>query len=474
MKKLLLVNTNIEKFPYPIPPIGLSLLASYLAPFYDVRVYDGVFDEGKSLPDLVRSYKPDFIGFSIRNIDDVVADKTIFYMERILEDFIRPVRELTEVPVILGGSGFSVFPEEVMAYTGADYGVIGEGEEVILRLLKSLEAENELPDLPNLVVKNGKNRAKSPPNSFLVYHSIPFSQIDRHIDFNPYKQRGVYSIQTKRGCALGCIYCTYPSLEGKTYRLRDPDDVAREIEEAMDRVGRVTFEFVDSTFNEPAGHAENICRAIIRRKLNPQLRTMGVNPRYTSRELFDLMMEAGFTQIDITPDSAAPVVIRNLNKGFTRKDIERTASLVSEYNLPTMWFFLFGGPGETPETVRQSRDFIDQHIGDEDMVLMLAGLRIYPNTPLEKIALKEGVVREGELLFHPSPYYFSVGTPKSELDRMLLEIRDTHHNCLPASESSPPPEMIQKAIALRKERGLTEPMFRTLLRIRKDIKSTEL
>jgi radical SAM superfamily enzyme YgiQ (UPF0313 family) len=389
-----------------------------------------------------------------------------------MRDFIQPVKEVSQVPLILGGSGFSVFPEEVMAYTNANYGVVGEGEELFLELLQSLDEGKEIKPLPNLLVGKEKQRVKTLANPFLPYRTTPYSEIDRHIDFNPYKQRGVYSIQTKRGCAVGCIYCTYPSLEGKRYRLRDPDEVAREIEEAMDRVGNVTFDFVDSTFNEPKGHAEDICRAIIRRKIKPKLRTMGVNPRHTSRELFDLMIETGFKQIDITPDSAAPVVIRNLKKGFTRKDIERTASLVREYNLPTMWFFLFGGPGETPETVRQSRDFIDQHIGEEDMVLMLAGLRIYPNTPLEQIALKEGVIRAGESLFHPSPYYFSVGTPKAELDNMLIEIRDTHHNCLPASESSPPPEMIQKAITLRKERGLTEPMFRTLLRIRKEVSTS--
>lgn len=469
MNKVLLINTNVEKFPYPIPPLGLSLLASYLESCYEVSVYDGVFDEGKSLPDLVTSFQPDYIGFSIRNIDDVVADRTIFYMHRILRDFIHPVKAITRAPLILGGSGFSIFPREVMSLTEADYGVIGEGEEVFLRLLKRLDEGKRVDDLPQVNVNKGNTESFIESNTFLAFNTVPFSESDRHIDFSSYTQRGVYSIQTKRGCSFGCIYCTYPALEGRKYRLRDPDEVAREIHEAMERVGNVTFEFVDSTFNDPAGHAENICRAIIKRKIRPRLRTMGVNPRHTSKELFDLMMDAGFRQIDVTPESAAPIMIKNLRKGFTRKDIERTALLVREYNLPTMWFFLFGGPGETPETVMQTREFIQQHISEEDMVLMHAGLRIYPNTPLEKIALKEGYLREGDPLFYPSHYYFSPHTPKKELDAILRDIRDAFHNCLPASESSPSPEMLQKAILLRKEHGLSEPMFRTLLRIRKEV-----
>ncbi|MBL7138803.1 MAG: radical SAM protein [Bacteroidales bacterium] len=468
MKRLLLVNTNLEKYPYPIPPLGICLLASYLKPWYEVNVYDGVFDEGRTLVDLVQAYDPDYIGFSIRNIDDVVADKTIFYMDRIISDFIRPVQQISKAPIIVGGCGFSVFPDEIMELTGADYGVVGEGEEVFLSLLRCLDKGKPAVLLPRVLMKDNVGRIAASHKRYLPYHSIPFSEMDRHIDFMPYRQRGVFSIQTKRGCALKCIYCNYPGIEGKKYRLRDPHDIAREIEEAMDRLGKVTFEFVDSTFNEPAGHAEDICRAIIQRKIHPQLRTMGINPRNTSSELFDLMMHAGFRQIDVTPDSAAPTVIKNLKKRFTLEDITRVALLTRMYDLPTMWFFLFGGPGETVETVAQTRNFIGLYINEEDMVLMHAGLRIYPNTPLEKIALKEGVIQSGESLFYPSPYYFSADTPKKRLDKMLKEIRDTFHNCLPAAESSPSPEMIQKALNMRKEKGLTEPMFRTLLRIRKD------
>ena len=471
MKRLLLVNTNVEKFPYPIPPVGLSLLASYLEQWYDVRVYDGVFDEGRSLVDLVREYNPDYIGFSIRNIDDVVADKTIFYMDRIMSDFIMPVRDISGAPVIVGGSGFSVFPEDVMKHTAADYGVVGEGEEALFGLLRCLDKNEPADSLPQILMKESIKTEKAFKHGFLVYNSIPFSEIDRHIDFLPYTQRGVYSIQTKRGCSLGCIYCTYPCIEGKTYRLRDPESIALEIEEAMDRQGRVTFDFVDSTFNEPSGHAEDICRAIIRRNIHPRLRTMGINPRNTSEVLFELMIRAGFKQIDVTPDTAAPTVIKNLKKGFTLKDIIRTARLINKYDLPTMWFFLFGGPGETTETVSQTRDFIGKYISDENMVLMLAGLRIYPNTPLEQIALQEGIIRPGESLYYPSPYYFSQHTPKNKLDRMLAGIQETFHNCLIAAESTPSPEMIRKAIIMRKEKGLTEPMFRTLLKIRKEEKN---
>ncbi len=60
MTKVLLVNTNIEKNPYPIPPLGICLLAGYLKPHFEVKIYDGVFDEGRSLKVLVEKFHPDY------------------------------------------------------------------------------------------------------------------------------------------------------------------------------------------------------------------------------------------------------------------------------------------------------------------------------------------------------------------------------------------------------------------------------
>ena len=278
MKKILLVNTNTEQSPYPVPPVGLCMLASKLESKYEIQVYDGVFMGGKSLVDKVIHFNPDYIGFSIRNIDDVVADRQIYYVDAIIRDFIDPVKKVTSVPVILGGSGFSIFPVELMNLTKADFGIVGEGVEIFPELLAELEKGNDPSGIPNVLTSNfGKNSKKSIKLAHQEYRN-GFSKIDRWIDFTPYLKRGAYSIQTKRGCSHLCVYCTYPLIEGKDFITRKASDIADEIREAHDRLGDITFEFVDSTFNDPENHAENICREIIKRKLKVRLRTMGINP----------------------------------------------------------------------------------------------------------------------------------------------------------------------------------------------------
>ncbi len=44
----------------------------------------------------------------------------------------------TTAPIVVGGSGFTLLPEEVLDFLGADYGVVGEGERAFLELLGEL------------------------------------------------------------------------------------------------------------------------------------------------------------------------------------------------------------------------------------------------------------------------------------------------------------------------------------------------
>jgi len=179
------------------------------------------------------------------------------------------------------------------------------------------------------------------------------------------------------------------------------------------------------------------------------------------------MIRAGFAQIDVTPDSASPLVIRNLRKGFTMEDIRRTAMLIKEFDLPSMWFFLFGGPGENKITFTETLNFIDEYINPNDLVYMSGGIRIYPGTYLHKIAVKEGYFPASLNLLQPSVFYFSRESPQASLREWIIEASSSRSHCIPGFETTPPPEILQEALKLRNMEGLTEPMFRTLLRIRR-------
>ena len=137
--KILLISTNTMTDPYPTYPIGLDYVAHAIGAGHQVQIADmnEVADDEALVAILVRE-QPDLIGLSIRNIDTTDSIHVKGFAESIGE-LIRLIRNHTQAKVVLGGSGFTILPEEWMRCLDADFGVIGEGERLPL-LLEALEA----------------------------------------------------------------------------------------------------------------------------------------------------------------------------------------------------------------------------------------------------------------------------------------------------------------------------------------------
>lgn len=464
MRSVLLVNPNRETAPYPVAPVGLSLVAASIADEFEVHLYDGTFEGPGQLQNAIAEHEPDIIGVGIRNIDDVTMDGGRYYIDDIKRDYIDAIRAASKAPLVLGGSGYSLFPEQLLSALGADFGVIGEGEATFLKLLRALATGADPSAIPGVLSATGTRDAPVTGVRSRDPLELPFSRVDRFAPFDPYRARGTYPIQTKRGCHLKCVYCAYPVIEGRAYRLRSPAAIVDEIEDAAARLGDVVFEFVDSTFNAPPGHAEAICQEIIDRGLTLKIRSMGLNPGAISKRLLALMRRAGFVQIVCSADTASAIGLKRMGKGFTKSKLESAATLIREFDMPTMWSFIFGGPGETEQTIDESFEFIERFVFELDMVHMTEGIRVYPRTPIHAVAVEEGVVSANDDLLRPT-FYVSPALGRERLGHIIRHKAETHPNCIRNADSSPSPKMIQQAMALRKVEGLDEPMFRTLLRI---------
>jgi radical SAM superfamily enzyme YgiQ (UPF0313 family) len=462
MKKVLLINSNTEVLPYPVAPLGLSLVANSLAGTYQVKVIDFAFSSTSYLLKDIKNYKPDYIGVSIRNIDNVTMRKSKWYIEELKQLIIDPIKVTFEGPVIIGGSGFSIAPVEILNYLNVDYGIIGEAENIFCDLLKELDTNSIPKSIEGLVLKNQKEIKPRIFNEGEL--EVKSSNIDQLIDFKPYAERGSYPIQAKRGCIHKCIYCSYPNIEGNIYRLRNVTDIVNEIEEVSKRMPNIVFEFVDSIFNSPLNHAVNICDQIIKRNLRVNLRTMGVNPGEVTDDLIRLMKQAGFSQIDCTPDSASAGMLKSYRKNFNLEKLIECAYIIRKYDMPTMWFFMMGAPKETEETIKETFDFIDEFIFEEDMVHITEGIRIIPKTELFEIALKESVISKSQNVIEPM-FYVDPKLGKENLTRILEQEIGKRNNVLNSIDTRPTKELLQSTIKYRTENNINEPMFRSLLKV---------
>src|SRR6056297_1632621 len=177
------------------------------------------------------------------------------------------------------------------------------------------------------------------------------------------------------------------------------------------------------------------------------------------------MKKAGFAQIDCTPDSASEPMIKAYRKNFSKKKLIECALVIRKYDMPTMWFFMIGGPGETKETIFETFNFIDRYISPEDMVHITEGIRIIPDTQLYDIALKERVISRNDSVIHPM-FYVSPSINKENLTLLLEQEIAKRNNVLNSIDTAPSPELIKIALAYQKENKTNEPMFRTMLRIK--------
>ena len=226
-------------------------------------------------------------------------------------------------------------------------------------------------------------------------------RLARWIDLTPYEKMGAsYTVQTKRGCRMRCIYCTYNQvLEGNHLRLRSPSEVVDEIEEAFYQFNPESFEFVDSVFNDPVDHCREILEEIIRRPWKTRFTTMGVSPKNLDSQFLQLMRRAGFTSFMISPESASETMLTNYQKGFGLEDLRRAAEAINEFSFPVFWYFLVGGPGETTRTLGETLAFIEQYLVRKggsayNLANIFLGVRIYPGTKLWHLSLEEGLIHD--------------------------------------------------------------------------------
>jgi radical SAM superfamily enzyme YgiQ (UPF0313 family) len=408
--RVLLVSTNRERQPYPVVPNGLACVASALdAAGHQVRFLDLCFsrDPMATARGAARAFRPDVIGVSVRNIDNSDAIALRHYTPE-ARDVLRTLRGAApEAKIVAGGAAFGVAPEALFRELGVDYAVAGDGERASVALVNALQSGAPIEASPGIVRDRNGTVTFTPPGEDADLDSLASPQLHRWIDLARYQRHGAtIPIQTKRGCVYKCIYCTYRNVEGWGYRTRDPELVADEIEELKREAGVRHFDFVDSTFNSPPGHALAVCEAIARRGLGVRLDTTNFTPATASPQLLAAMKSAGFRTLGITAESASDAVLDKLEKGFSAAKVREVAERVELHGIRTLWIFLVGGPGETPSTLEETLEFAKWRLERGEAVYTTVGLRIYPGTTLHRIAIAEGVVPADSTLLDPT-FYFS-------------------------------------------------------------------
>jgi radical SAM superfamily enzyme YgiQ (UPF0313 family) len=400
--KVLLVQSHLGriKFATPLFPIGLSYIATVLKDKHKVKILDLNMWElpvaNEKLEKEMADFSPDVVGISIRNIDTTYRSDIFYHFKT-----IKPTTELIkqvkpDVKLLVGGAGFSIFAQKIMERIPEfDFGIYLEGEKSVPELLDNIDSPENVKGI--YYRRNGAVQFTG-FTELPDFSKVPMPRRDADlIDIKQYigQMDNNIGIQSKRGCMLNCIYCGYPFLSGRNYRIRSPESVVDEIEYLV-RLGIRKFTFVDNIFNVPVSHASEICEEIIKRRLDIEW-SAWFDIKNTNEELLRLAKKAGCRHFGFSPDGATNKALSVLKKGITEEDLEENLKIVKKiggiragYN----FFFVL------PET--GIRNLIKTLIYYFKIPILLFGrggvflswIRIEPYTEIHRIAVEKGFLAE--------------------------------------------------------------------------------
>jgi radical SAM superfamily enzyme YgiQ (UPF0313 family) len=276
----------------------------------------------------------------------------------------------------LGGAGYSIFGEELARELGLAAGVAGDGEQALLRRVNRM-AHGSVPD-------------------YAFAPNVPGKVVQRY-----FRESGMIGLQTRRGCPFDCSYCTYPQIEGREVRNRDPRSVVDEMRLLKERDGIDVFYFVDCNFNYPLAYTRELLEHITAARLGIRWYAF-VNPGYFDSNLARLMKASGCGGVEFGSESGDPLMLDAFRKNYGPDQLLEASRTCRQAGLKFCHYLLLGAPGETRESVATTIDLMKACA--PSTVILSIGIRVYPGTGLAREMIQQGKLEPMQSLLRPLFY----------------------------------------------------------------------
>ena len=359
---ILLVNPNQFQKP-PVIPIGLEYLLSALRNSgHNAKIIDLCFSDSpiNDLEKALNEQKPDIVGFTIRNIDSAIYFNNEFFLPE-FKPLIQYVKE-RNIPVVLGGSGFSAMPREILEFLEADYGVIGPGEIAFLDLLKILDVKKPLERF-----YNGYDAGIEKELTHERGSDVKYAQYLR--------EEGIIGFETHVGCNSSCPYCIEAD---RRLSFREIAPILNEIEYLINQ-GYNHFHTCDTEFNTNLHFSIDFCNELIKKDLDMKW-ALYMKPTPYNEDLFKVLNESNAYLITLTVDSYEKIQKMN---NYTYDDLVKIIEYTKKYHIKLAIDLLVGYPYESLESVKKVIDFFKEN--RPNSVGISFYYRIYNHTELAEL-----------------------------------------------------------------------------------------
>ncbi len=301
------------------------------------------------------------------------------------------------VHTILFGSHPTFMPEYCLREDVVDFIVLREAEETIRRLLRGLADGACTEELAGIGYRDGLGEIRiNTPRVLMDLDNLPIPDrtlLPKRSDyFNPVVKRLPYTtMQTSRGCPGRCIFCTAPSFYGNKYRFRSIELVLEELRQ-IQRLGYREVFFRDETFTASERRTHEFCEAVLSAGIDLSWIANG-RVDTVDRKTAALMKRAGCHLLKLGVETGDDRLLKAYKKGTTCAQAEEALRTAREVGLATHAHIIFGGPGETPDTIEKTIKFVRKAA---PTTASFGILTPYPGTELfETVSQKRPEIKDG-------------------------------------------------------------------------------
>jgi radical SAM superfamily enzyme YgiQ (UPF0313 family) len=345
---------------------------------------------------------------------------------------------LPGVPIACGGPAGTYSGEQLLeACPELDIVAVGEGEPTIFELVQHLYLGKPLATCPGIIYRDGTGNPRRNDLRPLMHNldDLPFAardQLEQHGNQLEYVR-----VSTSRGCVARCTFCSAPHVgnkiqKGKAWRGRSAQSILEELQQLVDRYQFRTYDFIDSTFEDPDGGAigkgrvAQVARGILERKLDIYYNCCmrAENWSDDDHELLDLLVKSGLEKVNVGIESGTTWELELWEKRATVADNVRILRLLREHGIYLAMGFIQFHPYSTVDSLRENAEFLRKNCG-HNLRRLTERLEIYPGTPLIKRLEGDGLL--GEAYWREFDHY-DYGYQDERVERLAIHFASLYNN----------------------------------------------